>query len=39
MRTEKWDRDEWDVLLRDGTSYVIFRDRSRNSWFIDGILD
>jgi protein ImuB len=39
MRTEKWDRDEWDVMLRDGTSYVIFRDRSRNSWFIDGILD
>jgi hypothetical protein len=34
-----WDRDEWDVTLRDGASYVIFRDRPRNSWFIDGILD
>jgi protein ImuB len=34
-----WDRDEWDVTLRDGASYVIFRDRTRNSWFIDGILD
>jgi hypothetical protein len=39
MRTEKWDRDEWDVTLRDGASYVIFRDRPRDSWFIDGILD
>jgi protein ImuB len=34
-----WDRDEWDVTLRDGASYVIFRDRPRNCWFIDGILD
>jgi protein ImuB len=34
-----WDRDEWDVTLRDGASYVIFRDRPRDSWFIDGILD
>jgi hypothetical protein len=34
-----WDRDEWDVTLRDGASYVIFRDRTRNGWFIDGILD
>jgi protein ImuB len=34
-----WDRDEWDVTLRDGASYVIFRDRPRDCWFIDGILD
>jgi hypothetical protein len=34
-----WDRDEWDVTLRDGASYVIFRDRPRDHWFIDGILD
>jgi protein ImuB len=34
-----WDRDEWDVTLRDGASYVIFRDRPRGNWFIDGILD
>jgi protein ImuB len=38
-RTEKWDRDEWDVTLRDGASYVIFHDRPRDHWFIDGILD
>jgi protein ImuB len=39
MRPEKWDRDEWEVRLGDGASYIIFHDRQRNGWFIDGILD
>jgi hypothetical protein len=39
MRTKKWDRDEWEVMLRDGAAYVIFQDRARGAWFIDGILD
>jgi len=34
-----WDRDEWEVALRDGTAYLIFQDRERGCWFIDGILD
>lgn len=34
-----WDRDEWEVALRDGATYVIFQDRHRGCWFIDGILD
>jgi protein ImuB len=38
-QVSSWDRDEWDVSLRDGARYVIFRDRRRDAWFIDGILD
>jgi len=34
-----WDRDEWEVTLRDGATYLIFHDRDRGTWFIDGILD
>jgi len=34
-----WDRDEWEVALRDGAAYLIFQDRERGCWFIDGILD
>ena len=34
-----WDRDEWEVTLRDGATYVVFQDRHRGCWFIDGILD
>jgi hypothetical protein len=34
-----WDRDEWEVALRDGAAYLIFHDRARGCWFIDGILD
>jgi protein ImuB len=38
-RVEGWCRDEWDVALADGGVYRIFRDRSRDRWFIDGIVD
>jgi protein ImuB len=34
-----WNRDEWDVALSDGGVYRIYRDRSRDRWFVDGICD
>jgi hypothetical protein len=34
-----WSRDEWDVALADGAVYRIFRDRTTDGWFIDGVLD
>ena len=34
-----WDRDEWDVSLRDGGTYRLFRERTADHWFIDGIVD
>jgi protein ImuB len=34
-----WNRDEWDVELADGAVYRIFRDRSRDGWFVEGIVD
>jgi len=33
------DRDYWDIELSDGALYRIYRDRSTNSWFADGIYD
>jgi protein ImuB len=38
-RDGPWDRDEWDVALGDGGIYRIFRDRTRDAWFIDAIVD
>ncbi len=38
-RVEGWNRDEWDVALADGGVYRVFRDRSRDCWFVDGIVD
>jgi protein ImuB len=38
-RVEGWSRDEWDVALADGGIYRIYRDRSRDRWFLDGIVD
>jgi protein ImuB len=38
-RNESWNRDEWDVALADGGIYRIYRDRSRDQWFVDGIVD
>ena len=37
--TKAWDRDEWDVTLTDGATYRLFRDRSTEAWFIEGIVD
>ena len=36
---DRWDRDEWDVALEDGTVYRIFRDRRRERWFVDAVID
>jgi protein ImuB len=38
-RVDGWSRDEWDVALADGGVYRLYRDRSRDRWFIDGIID
>src|SRR5262249_38428575 len=34
-----WDHDEWDVSLNDGAVYRMFRDRERDAWFVDAIVD
>lgn len=34
-----WNRDEWDVAMKDGAVYCIFRDRNTEGWFIDAIVD
>jgi protein ImuB len=34
-----WDHDEWDVALSDGATYRLFRDRARDAWFIEAIVD
>lgn len=35
----RWDRDEWDVSLADGTLCRLYRDRVADSWFLDGVID
>jgi protein ImuB len=34
-----WNRDEWDVSLSDGGLYRIFRDRTTDRWFCEGVFD
>ena len=34
-----WDRDEWDVTLRDGATYRVYRERDTDAWFIEGVVD
>ncbi len=34
-----WNRDEWDVALNDGAVYRVFRDRDRDAWYIDAVID
>jgi protein ImuB len=38
-RTIGWNRDEWDVNLADGGLYRMYRDRERDRWFVDGVID
>ena len=38
-RVEGWNRDEWDVALSDGALYRVYRDRTADRWFVDGIVD
>ena len=35
----RWDRDEWDVALSDGSLCRLFRDRLSGTWFMEGIFD
>jgi protein ImuB len=34
-----WDRDEWDVELRDGVLCRLFHERESGTWFLDGVVD
>jgi len=34
-----WNRDEWDVALKSGAVCRIYRDRSTEHWFLEGIYD
>jgi len=34
-----WDRDEWDVMLTDRTTYRLFHERDTGQWFLEGIVD
>lgn len=34
-----WDRDEWDLVLTDGTALRVSCDRESGAWFVDGVLD
>ena len=35
----RWNRDEWDVGLSDGTVCRLFRDRDGGGWFLEGVVD
>jgi protein ImuB len=36
---EGWDRDEWDVNVRGGPTYRLFRARDTDRWFVEGVVD
>jgi protein ImuB len=38
-RQDSWDRDEWDVVLRDGSLYCVYRERGSERWLVDGEYD
>jgi protein ImuB len=38
-RTDSWDREEWDIALRGGALYRIFRDSATQRWFVEGNYD
>jgi len=35
----RWDRDEWDVALGDGSLCRLFYDRLVDRWFMEGVFD
>ncbi len=35
----RWSHDDWDVALRGGGVYRIYRDRMRGGWFVAGMVD
>jgi len=38
-RTDVWNREEWDIALRSGALYRIFRDLRTETWFVEGNYD
>jgi protein ImuB len=34
-----WDRDEWEVVMTDGTIYRICVERTVGQWFVEGVVD
>lgn len=38
-RTDMWNREEWDIALRSGALYRIFRDLRTETWFVEGNYD
>ena len=38
-RTDTWNREEWDIALRSGALYRIFRDLRTQAWFVEGNYD
>jgi hypothetical protein len=34
-----WNRDEWDVVLSDGSVCRLFHERDTGRWFMEGIVD
>jgi protein ImuB len=36
---ERWNRDEWDVALGDGSVCRLVRDRETGKWFVEGVFD
>lgn len=38
-RDTAWDREEWDVALKDGTLCLVSFDRRAAGWFVEGIYD
>ena len=35
----RWDRDEWDLALSDGSLCRAYRDRITSVWFLEGVFD
>ena len=38
-KNDMWNREEWDIALRGGALYRIFRDLITQSWFVEGNYD
>jgi protein ImuB len=36
---DPWDRDEWDVSLREGAIYCIYYAHATGQWFVEGSFD
>jgi protein ImuB len=34
-----WDRDEWDLLMADGTACRVFLERDVGQWYVEGVFD